>query len=354
MANRKHVLHIKSSVVEASGQPKKPTASDLLYGEIAVNYGKGAESVMIKNSDDEIVSFVNENKFNNEVDSLKESERVASAALNDLNSRVETSENDIDTLKSTTATAAALNDLDGRVTELSKTIPSNTSIGGIMAPQVTGNVHNKGYIYAPFAVAVPSGRLIAKLATTEEPGFMSESDKAKLDGIEANANNYTLPISDKNVLGGLKTPSIRMSHESGYDPDFDLNDFPYGSIGNYIGTAAIRKSSYKKAGVIKSNTVIKIADINSPTPDEKNALLNHFKTYGNFSNVTINYGISGATIRYASGIFHNILLDDTVHTNLNIYVPYYNDEAHNVSAFKINIQTEIANIEDVLTYDETN
>ena len=128
MANRKHVLHIKSSVVEASGQPKKPAASDLLYGEIAVNYGKGAESVMIKNSDDEIVSFVNENKFNNEVDSLKESERVASAALNDLNSRVETSENDIDTLKSTTATAAALNDLNDRTEELLQTVAGTTAL----------------------------------------------------------------------------------------------------------------------------------------------------------------------------------------------------------------------------------
>ena len=128
MANRKHVLHIKSNVVEASGQPKKPSASDLLYGEIAVNYGKGAESVMIKNSDDEIVSFVNENKFNNEVNSLKESERVASAALNDLNSRIEISEDDIDTLKITTATAAELNDLNDRTEELSQTVAGTTSI----------------------------------------------------------------------------------------------------------------------------------------------------------------------------------------------------------------------------------
>ena len=350
MANRKHVLHIKSNVVEASGQPKKPAASDLLYGEIAVNYGKGAESVMIKNSDDEIVSFVNENKFNNEVDSLKESERVASAALNDLNSRVETSENDIDTLKSTTATAAALNDLDGRVTELSKTIPSDTSIGAIMTPQVTGNYNNKGYTNTPFAVSSPSGRLIGKLATTEEPGFMSESDKAKLDGIEANANNYSLPVSSKNVLGGLKTPSVRMSQESGYDPDFDLNDFPYGSIGNYGGVAAIRKSSYKKAGVIKSNTIIEIADINSPTPDEKKALLNHFKTYGNFSNVTLKCSVSGVATHYSSGIFHEIFLDEpeSGYTNLNIYAPYYSDSTHNVSAFKINIQIKIADIEDIL------
>lgn len=351
MANRKHVLHIKSNVVEASGQPKKPSASDLLYGEIAVNYGKGAESVMIKNSDDEIVSFVNENKFNNEVNSLKESERVASAALNDLNSRVEISEDDIDTLKITTATAAALNDLDNRVTELSKTIPTNTSIGGIMAPQVTGNFHDKGYIYAPFAVAVPSGRLIAKLATTTEQGFMSESDKAKLDGIEASANNYSLPVSDKNVLGGLKTNSLNHPSHPEYDPDYFLGDFDYEAIGNYVGVASIRKSSYKKAGVIKSNTVIEISDINNPTDKEKETLLNHFKTYGNFSNVTIKCnGTRYGQAFYNSGIFHKISIyePESDDTNLNIYVPYVDDSTHVVSASKINIQIKIADIEDVL------
>ena len=346
MANRKHVLHIKSNVVEASGQPKKPSASDLLYGEIAVNYGKGAESVMIKNSDDEIVSFVNENKFNNEVDSLKESERVASAALNDLNSRVETSENDIDTLKSTTATAAALNDLDNRVTELSQTIPSDTSIGAIMSPQVTGNYNNKGYTNTPFAVSSPSGRLIGKLATTTEPGFMSESDKEKLDGIEANANNYSLPVSTGTTLGGVRTHPLTTDA----DPKYYLGDFDYEAIGNYIGTAAIRKSSYKKAGVIKSNTIIEIADIKNVTPEEKETLLNHFKTYGNFSNVTLKYAVISGAIHYSSGIFHDIFLDEpeSGYTNLDIYAPYYSDSDHNVSAFKINIQVNIADIEDIL------
>ena len=53
MAERKHIQHVKSNV---SG--KKPAASDLLYGEIAVNYAKGGEMMTIKNSDDEIVDFI--------------------------------------------------------------------------------------------------------------------------------------------------------------------------------------------------------------------------------------------------------------------------------------------------------
>lgn len=73
MADRKHLLHVKSNVVETAEQygiqdflvtPKKPNAEDMLFGEIAVNYGKGGETLAIKNSNGEIITFVNENDFN--------------------------------------------------------------------------------------------------------------------------------------------------------------------------------------------------------------------------------------------------------------------------------------------------
>ncbi len=50
------VLHKKSSVV-TDGEPKLPTSGDLEYGEIAINFGAGAETISLKNSDDEIVSL---------------------------------------------------------------------------------------------------------------------------------------------------------------------------------------------------------------------------------------------------------------------------------------------------------
>ena len=42
------------------------------------------------------------------------------------------------------------------------------------------------------------------LATTSFPGLMSASDKSKLNGIAANANNYSLPIATTTTLGGIK------------------------------------------------------------------------------------------------------------------------------------------------------
>lgn len=44
-------------------------------------------------------------------------------------------------------------------------------------------------------------------ATTSKNGLMSSTDKSKLDGIAANANNYTLPAATSSTLGGVKTGS---------------------------------------------------------------------------------------------------------------------------------------------------
>lgn len=53
------------------------------------------------------------------------------------------------------------------------------------------------------------------VATTAANGFMSSSDKSKLNGIAANANNYTLPTAGQNKLGGVKTTSA-VASTSGY------------------------------------------------------------------------------------------------------------------------------------------
>lgn len=51
---------------------------------------------------------------------------------------------------------------------------------------------------------VGSGGATHAQATTASSGFMSPSDKTKLDGIESGANNYVLPVADIDTLGGVK------------------------------------------------------------------------------------------------------------------------------------------------------
>lgn len=54
-------------------------------------------------------------------------------------------------------------------------------------------------------VTVPWTDTTYETATTTSDGLMSASDKVKLDGIEEDANNYSLPAASSGVLGGIKT-----------------------------------------------------------------------------------------------------------------------------------------------------
>ena len=56
----KKVLNKRSNVVLGDGNPKIPTAEQMEYGEIAVNYHAGKEIISFKNSNNEIVAFGDE------------------------------------------------------------------------------------------------------------------------------------------------------------------------------------------------------------------------------------------------------------------------------------------------------
>lgn len=63
------------------------------------------------------------------------------------------------------------------------------------------------YIYADDDTGswVYTSNFIASAATTSVSGLMSASDKAKLNGIATNANNYSLPVATSSKLGGVKS-----------------------------------------------------------------------------------------------------------------------------------------------------
>jgi len=86
MAIKKHVQHIRSSVADSV-----PETNQLGYGEIAINYNTNNERLFIKNHSDEIVPF-----YSGKV--IEENERVTSAALSDLDARInDIEENNVNT-----------------------------------------------------------------------------------------------------------------------------------------------------------------------------------------------------------------------------------------------------------------
>lgn len=103
-----YISHKKSKQI-VNGLPKLPTSDQLKEGEIAINYANGYETLSIKNSENEIITFSSTEQFEKYVDTtlgnklgsgftgensantvtsiIEENEKIASASLNDLNER---------------------------------------------------------------------------------------------------------------------------------------------------------------------------------------------------------------------------------------------------------------------------
>ena len=91
-------------------------------------------------------------------------------------------------------------------------LPTATSytLGGVKS-STTGTTANRDYKVevntdGTMKVNVPwvDTNTTYSNVTTSAAGLMSTSDKSKLDGIAANANNYTLPTASTTALGGVK------------------------------------------------------------------------------------------------------------------------------------------------------
>lgn len=76
----------------------------------------------------------------------------------------------------------------------------NTADKKLYSKDTQGNVFEVG---VPMS-HVGSGGATHAAATTGQNGFMSSTDKAKLDSVETGANLYALPIATASSLGGVK------------------------------------------------------------------------------------------------------------------------------------------------------
>lgn len=68
--NNKHLIHVRSNQTLEDGSPKLPSVDRIEYGEIAINYNAGKETISFKNSNNQIVAFsvsqaISDATFNN-------------------------------------------------------------------------------------------------------------------------------------------------------------------------------------------------------------------------------------------------------------------------------------------------
>lgn len=91
--------------------------------------------------------------------------------------------------------------------------------------QLTNANGSKSSVYVP--IAETPGVSSSGQLTSGQNGFMSVSDKVKLDGIAESANNYVLKKATASDLGGIKIGFTGNSSSKNYPVTLDLNDKAY-------------------------------------------------------------------------------------------------------------------------------
>ncbi len=89
----KHLVHANSNTV-IDYAPKLPSINRIEFGELAVNYADGYETISLKNDENEIVTFSSDNTIKK---IIEDNERVIASALTDINKRI-TELEDINTI----------------------------------------------------------------------------------------------------------------------------------------------------------------------------------------------------------------------------------------------------------------
>lgn len=200
--NFEHLIH-KNSNVTINGNPKLPTSSQIEYGELAINYAKDKETISIKNSNNEIVTFSSDKKFESTEEAIAAALNVLSEGLtalgNDVDGEVAGLTEDIDELREDVdnidfATSYAITDLDKRVKGI------NEGIGRIVyaGSNTVGGPANKA-LSLPIATVDTTSTSTA--FTVQIPEFANET--ALRDGMffllynnkVASASGYTLNVN---------------------------------------------------------------------------------------------------------------------------------------------------------------
>lgn len=151
-------------------------------------------------------------------------------------------------------------------TQYSPFAKSGTGAKAGLVPSPSTTAGTSKYLCENGTWAVPPDTKYSA-ATTTSAGLFSASDKSKLDGIEAGADKYKLPIASE-TLGGVKTgPSV---------------------IVNSDGTMSIVKDSHYHSALEAIDITGKTIDLNTLNLSDAPGQIKHYveKTAGGSANIT--------------------------------------------------------------------
>lgn len=151
-------------------------------------------------------------------------------------------------------------------TQYSPFVKSGTGAKAGLVPAPSTTAGTSKYLCENGTWAVPPDTKYSA-ATTTSAGLLSASDKSKLDGIEAGADKYKLPIASE-ALGGVKTgPSV---------------------VVNSDGTMSIVKDSHYHSALEAIDVTGKTVDLNTLNLSDAPGQIKHYveKTAGGSANIT--------------------------------------------------------------------
>ena len=209
--NRPHIKNLKSNSL-LDGEARKPEPNDLEFGEIAINYATGKETIFIKNNSNEIVEFKSSSQSESELEEIRgtisDDELVISSALNDLNDRIldekstrETADAELaqtignEITNRTRADDTLRNDLGSQISQLSLQIP--TPDGTTIIADNDGKISVKtyeGFLIDENGINVAVGRSL-----TTESGDIDV--KPGDDTIIVDINGVSVNVNDEGGIG---------------------------------------------------------------------------------------------------------------------------------------------------------
>lgn len=259
-------LKNKRSSAVVNNAPKLPTSSQIEYGEIAINFAKGYETISIRNNNDEIATFSSDSVLDKKYISsgavvsamtelsgiIEDNEYTIAQALNEQNDRlVSLEESQLDPSNFYDKTSA-----DGRFLSLS---------GGNMAQDATITMESSNY-----SSELTPGGLISEMEGTEGDGSSISVVNGAVPEISVGCVKYgnsfeTTILPDKIVVSGRgdmdfpgdgDTSAKYKSSEIIYT-NLDGNDvhmyFPYEGEGTLAFTSQIpTEASMQSSGFTKN------------------------------------------------------------------------------------------------------
>lgn len=146
------------------------------------------------------------------------------------------------------------------------------------------------------ALGIPAQDTTYSDATTTDSGLMSATDKTKLDGVEAGANNYVLPKATTSSLGGVKPDGSTITVDAdgtihGASSIAELNDIGDVNISNpqdgqSLVYDATNEEWVNSQGTSQIDELNDIGDVDITTPTNGQALV-YNSTTENWENGTV-------------------------------------------------------------------